>query len=148
VNSRRICALAALLYLPAWFLPAIRLPGESFGGGPTLGWEAFLLALRPLLGTDDVNGVPAQVWVVATAASNVLLVPALVSVCRRGRAVSPRLWWWVAMATVTNAGWLLSWRALRVGYFLWLAAFVLAAHAARSATRETAPEGSVRHPAA
>lgn len=130
-----------LVYVPAWFLPAVRLPGESFGGGPTLGWEAFVLALRPILGDDVDIGVPLGVWMVSSAASNALLVVALALVCWRPSSLNRRLMWWLVAATAVNLYWaclpeLLP--DLRLGYYLWLSAFVLSVFATRSALRERA----------
>lgn len=148
VTGRRFGALAVLLYLPAWFLPTIRLPGESFGGGPTFGWEAFLLALRPGFGSDVGGSFPLRAWMVASALSNVVLVVACALLSWRPGSVTRALVGSLAAATLINTYWFLipDMRGdLRVGYYLWLAAYALgtlAAHATVCERVDAAPRGA------
>ncbi len=86
-------------------------------------------------------GLPLLVWMVASALSNGILVVALVLVPWRPLAVHHAMVRSLAFATLVNAYWLLLPEIrpdLRAGYYLWLAAFALAAFAARATVRGVA----------
>ena len=140
MSGRHLCAVTALLFVPAWFLPAAHTSGDLFRG-ESEGWRAFVFALSPLFGNDIDGSLPLLLWMVTSAASNLLLVLALVLVCWRPHAAGRRLVWSLAAATAVNAYWywLPEMRPdLRIGYYLWLGAFALGTVAAGVAVREQA----------
>jgi len=144
-TGRRLCALAVLCYVPSWFLTAVHLPGDNVFG-PTHGWDAFTRALDPIFMSVEGIGLPAIVWMVSSAASNVLLIAAMVRICWPEATVSRRLVWWLTAATALNGIWLLipeMLPRLRVGYYLWLTAFVLGVLAGHAAVRERSATGRV-----
>jgi hypothetical protein len=115
--------LAAAAFLASWFLPAT---------DAVLGWEAFRFALSPLVpfrqfGSLGEHAVPA----VLSALTNpvFLLVFALWAT---HQTIRPGLLVRIAIACfVLDLYWLVqAWRdddlgSLRIGYYLWLAAFAL-----------------------
>lgn len=115
--------LAAASFIASWFLPAI-------DGVP--GWEAFRFALSPLVpyrqfGSLGDHAVPA----VLSALTN-LVFALLFVLWLTGQQVRPGLFVRIAIACfVLDLYWLVqAWRdadlgSLRIGYFLWLAAFAL-----------------------
>lgn len=133
-------ALSGVLYVPAWFLTAAYTKGELVGGR-SAGWQAFAFAISPIAGNDMGASLPLLIWMVASALSNAVFIVALVLVFWRPFAVNRAVVRLLAVATLVNAFWLLLPEIrpdLRVGYYLWLAAFAFAAVAARATVREVA----------
>ena len=146
MSRRLLGALSGVLYLPAWFVTAAHTTGELVGGR-SAGWQAFAFAISPIAGNDMGASLPLRIWMVASALSNAVLVVALVLVVWRPLAVNRAMVRLLALATLVNAYWLLLPEIrpdLRAGYYLWLAAFALAAVAARATVREVATSAGAR----
>ena len=146
MSRRLLGALSGVLYLPAWFVTAAHTTGELVGGR-SAGWQAFAFAISPIAGNDMGASLPLRIWMVASALSNAVLVVALVLVVWRPLAVNRAMVRLLALATLVNAYWLLLPEVrpdLRAGYYLWLAAFALAAVAARATVREVATGAGAR----
>ena len=144
MNGRHLGVVAGVLFVPAWFLTAAHTSGELIGGR-SAGWQAFLFAISPLFGNDVAEGLLLRSWMITSALSNALLVFTLGLVVWRPAAVHRILAGSQAAATVLNAYWIVlpSMRTdLRVGYYLWLAAFVVGTGAAWVTTRERADVGA------
>lgn len=131
-NARRLMHLAGVAYLASWCVPVAQTSGDLFGG-TVWGWKAFLFAFSPALGNDMNSGLLLPTWMVVSALSNVLVVGAVVCDLRPSEPRLTRLGWALGAAFVTNTIWAVlpdSLPELRVGYFLWVAAFGLGAIAA------------------
>lgn len=132
MTVRRLGALAAILYVVSWCVPVIETHGDLLAGR-SWGWQAFLFAISPLLG-NDMDGHPLQlVWMVSSALTNLVLVAALGLLFWRTDRLPSALPRVLVGAALMNAGWLLlpnMLRDLRVGFYLWLCAFVVGAAAA------------------
>ncbi len=140
MSRRLLGVLSGLLYVPAWFVTAVHTTGELIGGR-SAGWQAFAFAISPLAGNDMDAGLPLLIWMVASALSNAVLIAALVLVFWRPLAVHRAMVRLLALATLVNAYWLMQPDIrpdLRAGYYLWLAAFAVAAFAAHATVREVA----------
>ena len=145
VNGRHLCALSGALFVPAWFLTAAHNSGELIGGR-SAGWQAFTFALSPIAGNDMGGSVALRIWMVASALTNVLLIATFVLVSWRPLAVNRGLVGSLAVATMINAYWFVlpDLRGdLRVGYYLWLAAFALGTFAALATVGERAVAAAV-----
>ncbi len=132
--GRGLGALAGASFVVSWITPAAHAEGDLVGG-TLYGWQAALFALSALFGSSFGDGLLFNVWMALSATTNLLFLGAAL------------LWWWsssvvrarlavaLTLATICNSGWMLIpdvWRDLRVGYFLWLGAFAMAATAAWS----------------
>ena len=131
MTARRLGALAAILYAVSWCVPVIETHGDLLSGR-SLGWQAFLFAVSPLFG-NDMDGHPLQLaWMVSSALTNAVLVVTLGLLYWRQELLSFAVAWVLVGAALVNAGWLLlptMPRDLRLGYYLWLFAFVVGAAA-------------------
>jgi hypothetical protein len=115
--------LAAIAFVASWFLPVI---------DEVLGWEAFRFALSPLVpfrqfGSLGEHAVPALL----SALTNLMFV-LLFTLWLTGQMFRPGLFLRITIACfVLDLYWLVqAWRdqdldSLRIGYYLWLAAFAL-----------------------
>ena len=142
VTGRRLGVFSAATYALAWCLPVGHISGELVGRR-LWGGQAFLFALSPLFGNDIAGSPLLRTWMVASALSNLVLVVALGFVGWRPRSVSRGLAWTLAATTVANAGWFALPDArndLRVGYYLWLAAFAFGAAAALLSVRRNSTQ--------
>lgn len=123
-NRARWLALAAtLLWLASWFLPVV----DDING-----WAAFRYALASIWpyqnrGGDDADAAPQVLSAVSNAVFLVLAGKALV-----GRVWRPGLYARVALAcALVDCYWLVQAARedeianLRIGYYVWIAAFVL-----------------------
>lgn len=120
---------AASIYSIAWFLPVAE-GGSRYGDGVLPGWEALRVALSPLWSYREfvTEGSVHSSVSVASGLTNVLFVAALVAMVQQ-RSGAGSIWWIGAalmLAVVINAQWLvISPVALKVGYYCWLASFML-----------------------
>ena len=92
------------------------------------------------------GSVALSIWMVASALTNVLLIATFVLVSWRPLAVNRSLVGSLAVATMISAYWFVlpDLRGdLRVGYYLWLAAFALGTFAARATVGERAVAAAV-----
>jgi hypothetical protein len=126
-----ISLLASLLYGISWFLPVAK-GGSRYGEGTLPGWEALRVALSPLWSYREfvAGGSLHSSVSVASGLTNVLFVAALVALVQQRRGVRSIRWIGAALllAVVINAQWLMiSPVALELGYYCWLASFVLLA---------------------
>ena len=143
MTPRRLLYLAGVIYVASWCVPVAEVSGDLFRG-TVWGWKAFLFAVSPALGNDMDAGLLTNAWTVASALSNVV-VPAAVA-CEIWPSARRRRWlaWACGVAVALNVVWAL-WpdirRELRVGYVLWVTAFVLGAVAAIWRVRGSADEG-------
>jgi hypothetical protein len=123
--------LAGAAFAASWCLPVAEVSGDLFRG-TVWGWKAFLFAVSPALGNDLGGGWLFPTWMVASALSN-LLAPAVVGFEMRPSArAQVGLAWALGAGVALDAVWAIlpSTRPeLRLGYYLWLSAFVLAATA-------------------
>lgn len=132
MTARRLGALAVFLYAVSWCVPVIETRGDLLSGR-SWGWQAFLFAVSPLAG-NDMDAHPLQlVWMVSSALTN-LLPPVMIWLrFRRAQRLPSALAWALVGAALVNAGWMFlptMLQDLRVGYYLWLSAFVVGAVAA------------------
>jgi hypothetical protein len=106
--------------------------GDLFRG-TVWGWKAFLFAVSPALGNDMDAGLLVNVWMVASALSNLVVLAA--AACEIWPSATRRRWvaWACVAAVALNVMWA-AWpdvrRELRVGYVLWVSSFALGAFAA------------------
>lgn len=132
MTPRRLGALAAILYAVSWCVPVIETHGDLLRGR-SWGWQAFLFAASPLFG-NEMDGHPLQLaWMVSSALTNLVLVVALKLLFWRTDRLPSALAWVLVGAALVNAGWMLlptMLQDLRVGFYLWLCAFVVGAAAA------------------
>ena len=132
VTARRLGALATILFALSWCVPVIETHGDLLSGR-SWGWQAFLFAVSPLLG-NDMDAHPLQLaWMVSSALTNLVLVVTLGLLFWRPLRIPSALAWVLVGAALVNAGWLFlptMLRDLRVGFYLWLCAFVVGAAAA------------------
>ncbi len=129
--ATRIPLLAALLYCLSWFLP-VAAGGSRYGQESLPGWEALRVALSPLWSYREfvAGGSLHSSVSVASGLTNVLFVAALVALVQQRSGVRSIGWIGAALllAVVINAQWLvISPVSLEVGYYCWLASFVLLA---------------------
>ena len=120
---------AALLYAIAWFLPVAE-GGSRYGEGLLPGWEALRVALSPLWSYREfvAGGSLHSSVSVASGLTNVLFGAALAAMVQQRGGVRSIRWIGAALllAVVINAQWLvISPVALELGYYCWLASFVL-----------------------
>jgi len=133
-----ILGSGVIVYLLSWLVPVLA-DGTALGAGGLPGWEAFRYALAPLWPYKGLTGEGgfSDVLAVASASTNVWFVVSvtLVALRRRERLA----YWGLALAWVVDAVWFVSSDrgSLRIGYWLWLAAFVLVAMAAKAGSRRT-----------
>lgn len=132
MTARRLGTLAAVLYAVSWGVPVLEMRSEVLRGG-SWGWQAFLFAISPLFG-NDMGAHPLQLaWMVSSALTNLLLLVTFWLLFGRTERHPSVLLWVLMGAVLVNAGWMVLptlLRDLRVGYYLWLCAFVVAAAAA------------------
>jgi hypothetical protein len=131
-----LMAIGALAWLVAWFVPAVSLDGPSHpdsllkGGpdsGPVYGAQAFLFAAY-LVPTALERAELDTAVVGATCATNFVMLAALIlhRLVPWGRALG----FAVIACALLNTTWLFLGEpgmaaALRAGYYMWLASFVL-----------------------
>ena len=121
--------LAGAAFAVSWFLPVAEVSGDLFRG-TVWGWKAFLFAVSPALGNDLAAGWLFPTWMVASALSNLLVPAAVVFELRPSARAQVRLAWALGAAVGLDAVWAFlpdTRPELRIGYYLWLSAFVLAA---------------------
>ena len=148
VSGSRLYALSGALFVPSWFLTAAHTSGDLVGGR-SAGWQAFVFAISPIAGSELGGSLAMRTWMIASALSNGVLIATFVLVAWRPRTVNRGLVGALAASTLINTYWffLPDMRGdLRVGYYLWLAAFALGtvAAAAHLHSREAAaaePDG-------
>ena len=121
-----------ILYAVSWCVPVIETHGDLLRGR-SWGWQAFLFAVSPLFG-NDMGGNPLQLaWMVSSALTNLLLLVTIWLLFWRPDRLPAALAWVLVGAAFVNAGWMLlptMSQDLRVGFYLWLCAFVVGAGAA------------------
>jgi hypothetical protein len=121
-----------MLYAISWCVPVIETHGDLLSGR-SWGWQAFLFAVSPLFG-NDMDSHPLQLaWMVSSALTNLLLVVTLWLLFWRTERLNVALAWVLVGAVLVNAGWMLLPNMLRdprVGFYVWLGAFVFGAAAA------------------
>jgi hypothetical protein len=127
-HARLALAIAALCYGLSWFLPVV---ADQESAVP--GWEAFRLALSPIWPYHGAGGATGfwDLLGVFSALSNLGFVVALLGIWSDPTRVRP-----VVRAALVSAGavntlwlWYVGVGELRLGYFLWLAAFFFLAAA-------------------
>ena len=132
MTARRLAVLALLLYAVSWCVPVIETRGDLLSGR-SWGWQAFLFAVSPLFG-NDMDAHPLQiVWMVSSALTNLLLLVTVWLLFWRTQRLTSAVAWALVGAVLVNAGWMFlptMMRDLRIGYYLWFAAFVVGAAAA------------------
>jgi hypothetical protein len=124
MKSRNLGWIAAACFVAAWFLPA---------ASEVPGWMAFRYAFAPVwpYGAAEPTGVEDAVPQVLSALTNVVFVVMFLQLIAR-RAMRPSLFFRVAIACfVLNLYWFVQLLRdgtlgdLRIGYYVWLAAFAL-----------------------
>ena len=120
-------------FVVAWFLPVIDVPVIEGGGtlvkGVLPGWQAFRIALA----VDPSSSWLGSTLSIAAALTNALMLvsPVVLLAAPAGRPIAPWLGWGFVAATLLDLVWV--WPpmaprgALRVGYWLWVGSFGLAA---------------------
>ena len=126
-----IVVVAAAVFLLSWFVPVIE-GGATLADGVLPGWQAFRLAMAPIWSYEGLSGGDGlwDVISVASGLTNLLFVLGTACVLASGTRRGRRLALALVTATAVNGVWLTMPDAagtLRVGYWLWLAAFALLA---------------------
>jgi len=122
--------LLALLYVIAWFLPVAK-DGTTLADGGLPGWQAFRVALAPLIPYDgfaEDTGIFHNVISVASALTNFLMLLCLFWLA--GPATTPRVRqsrWIIVAAAAIDAYWFRMAADLYLGYYCWLGSFVVLA---------------------
>lgn len=130
MNRRAPFRLLALLYVIAWFLPVAK-DGTTLADGGLPGWQAFRVALAPLIpyeGFAEGTDVFHKVVSVASALTNLLMLLCLYWLA--GSATTPRvrqIRWVIVAAVAIDAYWLRMAADLYLGYYCWLGSFVVLA---------------------
>lgn len=128
---------AAIAHVLSWLLPVL----DDY-----VGWQAFRVALTPIVPYDDFSaGRNWQQSAVSFASgmTNILFVLALGALASARSAWLRASPWVLVAAAILNLYWFVMMgddrRELRIGYYLWVMSFLLLAGAAhlraRSATR-------------
>jgi hypothetical protein len=134
-----LVTIASLTYVVAWFLPAVG-GGTTLAGGALPGWEAFRASLSPLWQRVPVDRLGFATISVLSGLTNGWFLFSIAALTVWPVLARRALFWGLLLAALVNAQWFVlsgSDRAhLRIGYYLWLASFLLLAGAtsrARSA---------------
>jgi hypothetical protein len=128
--------LGALAYVCAWLLPVHKY-GTSLSSGGVPGWEALRVALSPIWPFGDFQAESAFGSAISTLSglTNLLVPISIVAIARRSTgSLTLRLIGWLLLgAGAINSTWfaLGADRAeLRIGYYLWVASFLMLSVAA------------------
>src|SRR5258706_8464175 len=119
--------IVVLLYVIAWFLPVIK-DGATLADGKLPGWEAFRVALAPIMSYGEFakdTSLFHNVMSVASALTNFLMLLCLFWLA--GPATTSRvrqIRWVIVAAAMIDAYWLRLVPDLLLGYYCWLASFV------------------------
>ncbi len=143
MDRRSPFRLLALLYVIAWFLPVAK-DGATLADGEVPGWQAFRVALAPLIpyeGFAEDTDMFHNVVSVASALTNFLMLFCLYWLA--GPATTPRvrqIRWVIVAAALIDAYWFRMASDLYLGYYCWFGSFVvLAVVAFRRAPAPDAP---------
>ena len=129
-RSSPLLRLATLLYVVAWFLPVIK-DGTTLAQGGLPGWEAFRVALAPLISYGDFakdTSIFHNVISVTSALTNFLMLLCLYWFARAD--ATPRvsqIRWLIVVAVAVDAYWFRMGTSLLLGYYCWLGSFVVLA---------------------
>jgi len=134
--TRLLLLAAVLAWLASWFSPTIALPDCAAGGASLDHWlstncsgaQVFRIVIRLLWTKPNVDGWREGmelVVYVASALTNLLFVVAVAALLGRWHRALPRLQWAVLVAAPLNTYWFFTMDGLKVGYYLWAAAFFL-----------------------
>lgn len=131
--SKRWVWTGGAVYLLAWLLPVVE-DGTTLPEGGVPGWEALRFALATIWPVAGVRSDHALGAILSTLSglTNALVPVALVQFARNARPAARRLGWALLIAALVNASWLVLGGdpgGLRLGYYLWLASFVVLAAA-------------------
>ena len=124
--KRGLLVFVGLLYLVSWFLPTARM---TFIDAPSTiyGWQGFLLCVICAF-PDTRAGLPIAVLAPLSALSNAVIIPALFKGIFGKQGISRPLHNTVRVAAVFNCWFMINPvndRYLTIGYFAWLATFVV-----------------------
>ena len=141
--DKRLLWLGAAVYAVAWFLPVIK-DGPTLAQGELPGWIAFRVAVAPVWPVEGVHNDSVFEAVLSTASglTNLLVPLSLVALvgpqaANRGRKLCLAL----LFAAAVNSSWFVlsdNRGELRIGYYVWFAAFLILAVAAFRAFRSAA----------
>ena len=136
MKRSHLLLLGVAMYACAWFVLVIK-GGDTLSDGVLPGWQAFRVSLSPIWhygnDTGGGNSVVMNALSVASGLSNfVFVAAALVGFARGG--VSRGVWFLLALCAVVNTHWFVMSDArgdLRLGYYLWMLSYFVAAGALR-----------------
>jgi hypothetical protein len=125
VSRTPLLTLGIVTYIVSWFAPVLHVlrPGKDM----VVGWEAFLFAL--MSAAEGGSGLWRKTIYVLSAATNVVMVGALVLHLSR-RAPYGMLRAMLMASALVNLHWFAlndDRPALRLGYYLWVASFLVVA---------------------
>jgi hypothetical protein len=127
--SRYVLHLSLIAYAISWVAPVVETRGDLLSG-TSRGWQGFLFAISPLFGSNFGGSVFASAVMVTSALTNVVYLGALARVYLRPATNHRHAGWALVGATIVNTAWPTLFDMgpdLRIGYYLWWAAFVLGA---------------------
>ena len=132
MTARRLVLVSAALFVASWCVPVAFNRGELIRG-PVYGWQAFLFGISPVFGIAIDGGFFIGAWMVIGSLSNALLPVVWYRAWRGATKRAHALAWTATTIAMLNSGWMMlpdAAKDLRVGYYLWIAAFWLGAGAA------------------
>ena len=125
------------VYVVAWLLPVAE-GGTTLGEGGLPGWEALVIALSPLWDSGARDSWWGATLPVLSGLTNGWFLFSVAALSRRRVAPQRVLLWGSILAVLLNAYWFMAFddaSDLRVGYYMWLASFVLLAGTAYRTAR-------------
>jgi hypothetical protein len=132
----RLLALAATVYVIAWFLPVYE-GGTTLANGGVPGWEALKVALGPLGGIDAGDSVLVSFLAIASGFTNIVVLLGVPMLLARPPRNPRRLTVVLTVAAALNTFWISQFDSLtdlRAGYYLWVLSFALLAFTAWRST--------------
>lgn len=126
--------IAVMTYMLAWLLPVVH-GGTTVLSGGIPGWEAFRVALGPVWAYADfaTSSWFANLLSVGSALTNLVFIAALAVLGWGPPRASRGVFWGLLLAALLNTHWFLLFddpSDLRIGYYTWVASFVILAVAA------------------
>lgn len=145
-----VVAIAA--FLLSWVVPAAKVPlvNPSLGLGNEMyfGWQAFWVTLSLFwqpVGLDNSKDAVEFVLSTSTALTNFLFIIAAIAIAMPHSFWTRGVSWVLLLAAALDSYWYFTLGDLRIGYYLWVASFLLLAAAAftkKAAARSQPPANS------
>jgi hypothetical protein len=131
--TRVLMIAAGIAFLASWLAPVILVTDNVVYRGYRVFWTVLGLLWTPEEFDGWKDGLTFVIYI-ASALTNLLFVVAVAATLFQWRRLLQGLQWGVLVSAVINLYWLYEMNHLRIGYYLWVAAFFLlfAAMARRS----------------